>query len=129
MADIIAGIHNDLSLAIEDGKFGDTLNIELSEDPQSQVFWRVLVDVQTDEGRYRVGQFLTTAPFGRLNPGSRVIGFATCPGARRWFVSVFGANVPIFPILSNIRAQLYLSTSSFPPSTPGVVVNNPGASI
>lgn len=129
MAYIIAGIHNDLSLAIEDGKFGDTLSIELSEDPQSQLFWRVLVDVQTDEGRYRVGQFLTTAPFGRVNPGSRVVGFAACPGARRWYVSIFAANLNIFPNLTGTRAELYLSTSFFPPSTPGVVVNNPGASI
>lgn len=64
---------------------GDAVSIGLSEPTDSQVIWHVRVDVVTDQGVYRLGDFRTRPPSAG-DPPSRIVGVASCPGVRRWRV-------------------------------------------
>lgn len=94
--------------------FWPTLAIALSEDNSSVQTWRVRVDVTTDEGRYTLGQFITTAP-ALGDPPARIIGHAYCPGARTWHVSFYARSAD-----AQGTAVVALAGSQCCGSTPGV---------
>lgn len=129
MAAITAGSTTHLTLAVRPEQAGDTLSITLSEDPESRVQWRILIDTQTYEGRFRLGQLLTISPFGRVEPGTRVVGYGQCPGTIRWHITIFAANLALFPTFNGFRADAFLSCSSSPMFPSGVTPNTPGPSL
>jgi len=65
---------------------GEGMTIMLSaEDPLTAVTWRIEVYVQLAQGWWFLGFFLTnTAAVD--NAAARVVGFASCPGAKGWKV-------------------------------------------
>lgn len=117
---------NDCGLAIADDQVGDSLSIALDEEPDSPIEWVLLVDVQTDEGRYRLGRIITTPPVGGANPPSRIVGFAGCPGAKHWYVLAVPGNGNAFVAWQGRKAFLALATSRQGIVNFGVVTNNPG---
>lgn len=68
---------------------GVSIAISLSQRADSMAVWRFQVYAQTNEGKRLVGEF-TTRPPGAGDPPSRVVAFASCPGAFDWRVVPFG---------------------------------------
>lgn len=68
---------------------GVSIAISLSQDARSMAVWRLQVYAQTNEGKRLVGEF-TTRPPAAGDPPSRVVAFASCPGAFDWRVVPFG---------------------------------------
>lgn len=89
--EVTGGLETDVTLD-DPGQVGDSLSIELAEDPRSTSSWRVAVDVQTDQGRFSLGRFATIPPSPAGFPSARVVATATVPGAAQWFVRVFSAQ-------------------------------------
>lgn len=123
------GVGNDCGIAIKDNDVGDALSVALSEDPASPIIWKLLVDVQTYEGRFRLGIITTTAPAGNANPPSRVVGFGQCPGAIAWYVLAIPSNSSQFPTFIGSTATLHLATSRQATAVPGVITNVVGPNL
>lgn len=68
---------------------GVTIAISLSQRADSMAVWRLQVYAQTNEGKRLVGEF-TTRPPAAGDPPSRVVAFASCPGAFDWRIVPFG---------------------------------------
>lgn len=68
---------------------GVSVAISLSQASGSMAVWRLQVFAQTDEGKRLLGEF-TTRPPAAGDPPSRVVAFASCPGAFDWRVVAFG---------------------------------------
>lgn len=91
-AQIIGGQSNDVTLDVAAERVGDSLSIALSQDAASLASWRLDVDVQGSQGRFRLGSVVVPAP-GGAQPASRIVAFAVCPGARAWWVSASSATI------------------------------------
>lgn len=105
----------DVTLSEASENIGDTLSVALAQDGASPNAWVLDIDVQLSQGRYRLGTLNPPAP-GGLEPASRIVGFATCPGARGWWVT---ARCPA----TGEVAWLTLESSKCCGGTPGVVPN------
>jgi hypothetical protein len=66
---------------------GDVLSIHLSQQADSGAVWTIRVRVQIAQGWFRLGQFVTNTVATDGAP-ARVVGFASCPGARGWALEV-----------------------------------------
>jgi hypothetical protein len=76
---------------------GEAISIALSQnDPTSNTQWLVLVWVQTNQGEFFLGGLTTNTAATDGNP-SRIVGFASCPGAVGWKVRFRNA----FPSTNN----------------------------
>jgi hypothetical protein len=65
---------------------GESIAIGLSEnDPSANTTWLLLVEVQTPQGKFFLGG-LTTNTAAVDGAASRIVGFASCPGAIGWTV-------------------------------------------
>ena len=65
---------------------GEGIAIALVENnPEAGTLWLILVDVQTAQGKYFLGGFTTNTAAIDGSP-SRIVGFASCPGAIGWVV-------------------------------------------
>ena len=70
---------------------GVSIAISLSQRADSMAVWRLQVYAQTNEGKRFLGEF-TTRPPAAGDPPSRVVAFASCPGAFDWRVVPFGPS-------------------------------------
>jgi len=71
---------------LEGDVLGEAIAIGLSEgDPQSNTRWLILVFVQTTQGEFFLGGVTTNTAATDGNP-SRIVAFASCPGAIGWVV-------------------------------------------
>jgi len=64
---------------------GDVLSIHLSQQADSTSVWTIRVRVQIAQGWFRLGEFDCNSVAVDGAP-ARVVGFASCPGARGWAV-------------------------------------------
>lgn len=81
-----AGVNGDVVLAKSPDLIGDALSIGLSQQTNSVAIWTILVFVKySQQGLYQLGRIVTVPP-GGLQPASRIVGFAFCPGAKGWIV-------------------------------------------
>lgn len=71
---------------------GEGLVICLSqEDPASTVTWLITVYVHINQGWWHLGYFVTNTP-AVDGAAARVVGFASCPGAKGWKAVVRNAT-------------------------------------
>src|SRR6185503_7060102 len=89
--DLLAG---DITLQVKGEDVGVSIAISVSQDSASMAVWRFQVVAQGDEGDRVVGEF-TTRPPAAGDPASRVVAFASCPGAKDWHVLAFGPRPTI----------------------------------
>ncbi len=96
---------------------GSGLAIGLSEQGNSTCVWTIEVFAKFEgQGVFRVGKFSTTAPAGGANPPSRIVGFASVPGDKGWFVQIEGDVV-------GSEADVYIDSSEVTGGTFGVTKN------
>jgi hypothetical protein len=80
------GIQETNEVRYEGDLGGESISIALVDnDPSTNTQWLILVDVQIAQGRYFLGGFTTNTP-AQDGSASRIVGFASCPGATGWFV-------------------------------------------
>lgn len=114
---IRGGVPNDLVLEKNLEKMGPTISIALSQKNSSAVSWHFVVYVQYhSQGNFILGNFDTVSPVAG-NPASRVVAFATCPGAIGWAVQATCADPTEI-------AECVIDSSQFGSSQLGIVVNN-----
>lgn len=79
----------EVGLAEKQEGVGVSIAISMSQRADSLAVWRLEVYAQTNEGKRKVGEF-TTRPPAAGDPPSRIVAFASCPGAFDWRVVPFG---------------------------------------
>lgn len=108
-----AGVNGDVLLAKSVDLIGDALSIGLSQQSNSIAVWTLEVFVKYhQQGLYKLGQIVTTAP-GGAQPPSRIVGFAFCPGAKGWVVR---ATCPTVGEIADIE----IDSSKYGFGNPGV---------
>lgn len=90
---------------------GVSIAISLSQRPDSLAVWRFQVYAQTNEGKRFVGEF-TTRPPAAGDPPSRVVAFASCPGAFDWRVVPFGPAPTVAPSGASVTEQCEIIIST-----------------
>jgi hypothetical protein len=99
----------------------DAIAIALSEPDAQGVSWQLDIYAQTDVGKTFVGTILTVARTNSLF-GSRVVGYAVCPGARGWTIEATGPQ----PLVSaEVSADLKATVVNPAPSGLGLGVYRP----
>src|SRR4030042_1584274 len=84
--DIRAGVPSIAEIARADNSDAQCIALVLTEEAAEQSSWRIRLSVELGDGsRGELGQLITRTLADSLGRPSRVIGVATCPGARAWF--------------------------------------------
>lgn len=110
-------ITNFVKLEKDIAEIGPSISIALAEEPTSANVWTIDVFVQYETlGTSKLGTFVTIPP-SIGNPPNRVVAFATCPGAKGWYVQAQCLTNP------KALAELELDTSLYCSGTFGVHVN------
>jgi hypothetical protein len=92
----------------------------VDNDPSANTQWLILVYVQLAQGMYFLGGFTTNTP-ATDGAASRIVGFASCPGAIGWMVRALNA----FPIGNvDFDAELFVQAGKCCGGSqpPGVIV-------
>lgn len=100
---------------------GDSLSIALSQLGTSTAVWTLDVDVQTKQGRIRLGSLVTTAPSAG-DPPARIVGFASCPGATGWMVSARSTTVGDIAELNIASSKCCASELGITPNSGSTVI-------
>ena len=91
--------------------FGDpveewpTCSLFVSDIGLTQTAWRIVAYAHTKEGKFIVGQMVTT-PTGAGNPNARLVAIAVCPGACGWTIEISLATPAAGPPPYFARAYL-----------------------
>lgn len=98
------------------GAEGPSCSIAFS-DGMGLARWRVDVDVQTPDGRFRLGS-VETVPSVASPPKARIVAMAYCPGALYWYAAVTSLGGP-----QTSEADVFLAVEKCcgPHAVPGVV--------
>ncbi len=80
------GVQEQNEVRYEGDIAAESIAIALVENnPSAGTLWLILVDVQLAQGKYFLGGFTTNTAAVDGSP-SRIVGFASCPGAIGWIV-------------------------------------------
>lgn len=110
---ILAG---EAMLVISPNKVGDTLAIQFSEPSGSRNQWKLVVRVNTSEGDYNLGAFVTRPPYSEGgDSAARVVALASHPGVKGWRVMAYG---PVRAVARLSLSTRKLATGGTPGITP-----------
>jgi len=120
-AGILAG---EAILVISPNKVGDTLAIQFSEPSGTRNRWRLVVRVNTSEGDYNLGAFVTRPPYGTGDPAARVVALASHPGVKGWRVMCYGPRGAVARLSFSTRKIATGGTFGLVPVNGSQIISN-----
>jgi hypothetical protein len=120
-----ANVQNVVKLEKKLEKVGPSISIALSEQGNTLNVWTIEVFVQYESlGACKLGAF-TTNPPALGDPPNRIVAFATCPGAKGWWIQAKCPNTGALADLNLDSSECCAGNFGVQPNTPGTIPVNP----